>query len=318
MICKKESQYNFHIPDDYVQSENFIDSYHDLQLSDALKTKIQHTLDRMPDTNHPVAVSYSGGKDSQVIFILARMKYQKDQLFAMFADTQDEWPETYDAINMMEQWIDVPIHRLGSIGIHELLRHHKSCWPMMGRRFCTKDLKMLPQRDFLDHQGYAQLRIKGGHKYRSGQAYDPIYDPPLMLVGERWNEGGDRKNLPFDTRDSFMLRDVHRPILDWTIEDVWTFLFAMKSPINPVYTYGIKRAACSGCIFAKPEEIILLAKHQPDLFQQWLITEQYINHPRPGFRFSDIASFLQFQQEHPDATWKDYQVFDPNQIKLAI
>lgn len=308
-----------HVPEDYYPSDFFMSkNIDDLFVSNELKQKMKQTLDRMPNTDGPVCISFSGGKDSQVIFLLARMKYRQHQLFAMFSDTHDEWPQTYQAISDFEQWIDVPIHTLNSIGIHELLRHHKSCWPMMGRRFCTKDLKMLPQRDFLDQQGYAQLRIRGGHKYRSGEDYAPMYKAPLMLVGERWLEGGDRKNLPFDERESFMLRQVHRPILDWTIENVWDFIFSMQAPINSIYTLGIKRAACAGCIFAKPEEIMMLYDHQPQLFHAWKETETYINHPRPGFTFDEIERYQIVKKNNPHLTFLQFKKWGTNQLSLSI
>lgn len=307
MRCHQKETFDVQLPPHYVVLDCFPwqsqRKWHmqfiDMQMDPFLINRIQSTLDRMPNTTGPVGISYSGGKDSQAIFLLAAMKYKKEQLFAMFADTDDEWPQTYQAIDQFERWIDVEIARLPSVGIHQLLRVEKPFWPKLTMRHCTKDLKMLPQRDFLDQQGYAQVRIRGGHQFRSGISYEPQHDAPLLFVGERWAEGGSRSQLPFDEREPMMLRYVHRPVLDWSIADIWQFLFAMQAPINEVYLLGVQRAACAGCVFAKPEELVLLYDHYPEHFYRWLETEQIIGHPRPGKSLASIYDFIQMRNAFP-------------------
>ena len=48
------------------------------------------------------------------------MKYDKEQLMMLFADTEDEWPETYDFHPIYESWIGIPITTLKTEGIHRL------------------------------------------------------------------------------------------------------------------------------------------------------------------------------------------------------
>lgn len=40
-------------------------------------------------------ISFSNGKESEAVFIMARMRYPQDRPMAMFADNDEEWPETY-------------------------------------------------------------------------------------------------------------------------------------------------------------------------------------------------------------------------------
>lgn len=260
-----------------------------------LAKKIIASLERMPtlEPEQIASVSYSGGKDSQAIFLLARMRYPKNRIISLFADTEDEWPETYASVNEFERWIGVKIHTLKSMGIHKLLREVIPVWPKMGMRHCTKNLKMLPQRDWFDENGYDQDRMRGVPSFRDGRRIEIIHPKPLTLAGERWAESRNRSQLPFDSRDDIMLRWTHRPVLDWRIEDIWDFIFWMQAPINPIYTMGVKRAACAGCIFANPSEIEILGEHHPQHLVEWVKTEEAIGVPRQGKRsFREIYDTL--------------------------
>lgn len=89
-------------------------------------------LDRLLElgADQRVGICFSGGKESEVITMLACMKYPMDQLFAMFADTHDEWLETYFFIPQFMEWIGIQdVRYLGSIGIHKLLEEKIPCGP---------------------------------------------------------------------------------------------------------------------------------------------------------------------------------------------
>lgn len=260
-----------------------------------LADKIINSIQRMPmlEGEQHVSVSFSGGKDSQAIFLLALMRYPWRRIISLFADTDDEWPETYKSIDQFEAWAGIKIHRLQSMGIHTLLREVIPVWPKMGMRHCTKNLKMLPQRDWFDENGYDQDRKRGVPSFRDGRPIELRHSQPLTLAGERWAESKNRSQLPFDSRDEIMLRWTHRPVLDWRIEDIWEFIFWMQAPINPIYTMGVKRAACAGCIFANAAEIEILGEHHPQHLIEWVKTEEAIGVPRQGKRsFKDIHDTL--------------------------
>ncbi|WP_422661670.1 phosphoadenosine phosphosulfate reductase family protein (plasmid) [Paenibacillus sp. EC2-1] len=249
-----------------------------------LADKVVQSLERMPDlpNGRTASVSFSGGKDSIAIFILARMRYSKDQIISLFCDTGDEWPETYQTVDEFQDWVGVPVERLTSMGIHTLLREIIPVWPKKGVRHCTKNLKMVPQRDWFDSNGYGQVRYRGKVSFRTGETYQVLHEDPLTFAGERWYESSNRAKLPFDSRDETMLRWTHRPVLDWRIEDIWDFIFFMRSPYNPIYEMGVNRAACAGCIFANTEELYMLGEYHPHLLEEWVTTEAAIGVPYPG------------------------------------
>lgn len=312
-LYDKDLNFKFSVPKNFVASEhienlsldNWTKKLEEARstgvLNDDLVNKILTSLDRLPalEINQKLGVCYSGGKDGAASLILCIMKYGIDNIFIMFADTKDEWPETYKHIPEFIKWSTVKDFTvLESMGIHTLLEEHISCWPILKRRHCTKNLKMLPMRDHLDEQGYDQVRLDRKHalfrpSHVNGATYiDVNYIAPLLVSGERHMEGVSRSKINIEPeRDPLLLRVTARPIIEWSIIDVWDFLFWMKAPYNPVYLW-IKRVACSGCPFAGDEELMMLGKMYPEKLEKWVHTEKVIGVPRIIGK-----SFIQVQNE---------------------
>lgn len=325
MTCKaaSESSYQFNVPSGYEPSKRMPrltmkewivkvrKAAANNKISKELASKIETSLLRLPDLyeGQKVCVSFSLGKDSEAIFLLAAMRYPLEKIMSLFADTQDEWPESYQFKPIFEKWVGVPIHTVHSMGIHTLLRERIPVWPKMGVRHCTKFLKMLPQRDYLDEQGFDQVRKLGSAKFRPTYGQDHLtkeerqsylaskpkatfvdvrQPAPLMLSGERWAESESRAKLPYEEKDGTIMRVTQRPVLEFTIEEIWDFIFWMQAPYNPVYHY-VKRCACAGCPFASRAEIETLGKRHPDRLQEWVKTEIAIGHPWKKVGYRDVA-----------------------------
>lgn len=302
-LFDRDLNFSFNPPANYIPSIQFPEIPHSDwlcriknasrqgELRKELAEKVLVALDRLPelDSDQRVGICFSGGKESEAITMLACIKYPLERIFAMFADTHDEWPETYTFIPQFMEWIGVQdVRYLDSIGIHKLLEEKIPCWPIMKRRHCTKNLKMLPMRDHLDEQGFDQvLKVKRGARFRPThlrQGADIIVQQPapLLISGERHMEGMGRSTLPIEpTRDDLLMRVTARPVIEWSIVDVWEFIFLMQSPYNPVY-HWVKRVACAGCPFASDEEMYTLGQHHPQKLQQWGRTEEMIGIPRLG------------------------------------
>lgn len=302
-LFDRDLNFKFTPPIGYIPSNGFSEDSHLVwrnhikmasrsgELRQELADKILNALDRLPELepDQSAGICFSGGKDSEAITMLACMKYPINRIFAMFADTHDEWPETYTFIPQFMDWIGIQdIRYLDSIGIHTLLEEKIPCWPIMKRRHCTKNLKMLPMRDHLDEQGYDQvLKVKRGAKFRpthskEGADIQVQHPAPLLISGERHMEGMGRSELPIEpTRDDLIMRITARPVIEWSIVDIWEFIFWMQAPYNPVY-HWVKRVACAGCPFASDEELYTLGRHHPKKLQQWVRTEEIIGVPRLG------------------------------------
>jgi 3'-phosphoadenosine 5'-phosphosulfate sulfotransferase (PAPS reductase)/FAD synthetase len=329
MGCKGpvgESYFEFTVPENYTPSSHMPNlSYPEWikkiklaaqhgEITKELAGKILHSLQRLPDLaeRQKVCISFSNGKDSQVIFMLAAMRYERKDIMALFADTKDEWPETYEFQPRFEKWIGVPVKTIETVGIHKLLRERMPFWPKMGMRHCTKNLKLIPQRDDLDAEGYDQVRSVGVAKYRTTYGMDylnklerkayldskpkalPIdvkHPAPLMLSGERWAESAKRSQLPYEEKNETIMRITQRPALEFYIEEVWSLIWWMKAPYNLVYHF-VKRCACAGCPFASKHEIETLGEHHPHKLEEWVETEAVIGHPWRGIGFVNIHADL--------------------------
>lgn len=328
MSCKGfgESHYVFSVPEGYNPSKKmpeltYLEWTYKLkeaaaagEISVELMEKVLHSLQRLPDLpeGQKVCVSFSNGKDSECIFILAAMRYARENIMAMFADTMDEWPETYAFQPIFEKWVQVPITTVKSIGIHKLLRERMPFWPKMGMRHCTKNCKMTPQRDYLDEQGYDQVRSIGVAKFRSmfrmdhlnreerkeyvmtkpkASLLDVRHPAPLMLSGERWAESATRSKLEYQEKNGTIMRITQRPVLEFTIEEVWELIFWMNAPYNKVYHF-VRRCACAGCPFASVKEIETLGEIHPQILMEWVKTEEVIGHPWRGIGFKQIYQKL--------------------------
>lgn len=208
------------------------------QLRRELVDKILTSLGRMPDLQpgQQAGICFSGGKDSAAITLLARMRYPKARLFAMFADTQDEWPETYTFIPVFMAWADIEDFRhIETMGIHRLLEERMPFWPIAGRRHCTKNVKLLPMRDHLDEGGFDQVRKDGKPaRYRKtherqGASVTVMKPTPLLLSGERQIESLNRAGLPIEPeRDEVLMRMTVRPVIEFSIIDMGISVLAAR------------------------------------------------------------------------------------------
>ncbi len=112
----------------------------------------------------------------------------------------------------------------------------------------------------------------------------------LQCFGFRAQESSRRrKMLPFygDKRATTgrKLVEVWLPIHDWKIEAVWGRIGAAGTRPHPAYALGMSRLSCRFCIFAPRSQLILSARLNPALFEEYLALERKIGH-----RFQDKLS----------------------------
>ena len=93
---------------------------------------------------------------------------------------------------------------------------------------------------------------------------------------------------------------VWRPLIEWTIGDVLRIHNAYDVPVNPLYSMGFSRVGCFPCIYARKEEIRLIAELQPQRIDEIAACEEAItklrelrNGAKPGRYTSPRATFFQ-------------------------
>lgn len=191
-------------------------------------------------------VGISGGKDSAATLLWAvhSSGWPREKIRATFCDTQNEHEFTYQYVKMLSDRVH-PIETIrADLGFYELAQKKKR-FPSIRARFCTQYLKIF----------VTQKYIKAIQE--SGKSV-------LLVSGVRRNESLSRAELPLFEYDEYYQADQFRPLLIWSLDDVWAFLATFGISRNPLYEYGANRVGCFPCFNSTKHEIRTIAKHFPE------------------------------------------------------
>jgi 3'-phosphoadenosine 5'-phosphosulfate sulfotransferase (PAPS reductase)/FAD synthetase len=191
-------------------------------------------------------VGVSGGKDSTALLLWAvhESGYPRESLRASFADTGNELDVTYDYVRMLGETV-FPITWLKPERDFYELAKHKKRFPSTRARFCTTELKMEPSRK------HVHALMDEGHEV-------------LLHTGVRGDESESRGHLQERDFDNWYGLPVYRPLLRWTIDDVWAIHARYNVPRNPLYAMGMRRVGCAPCIMSRKDEIRRIANLFPE------------------------------------------------------
>lgn len=226
-------------------------------------------------------IHMSGGKDSTALLIHA-LEVGAPDIRAVFADTGHEHPLTLDFIARISAQTGVKIETVRqdfSADIERKRRYVDTKWreegvpaeiidralvalrpsgipfldlcimkgmfPTRMRRFCTEELKVRP----FEEQILRPLIAAGA--------------APVSWVGVRAEESRARAALPARewTDPGYWLE---RPILSWTVEDVWAAHRRAGIEPNPLYKQGMGRVGCMPCIMVRKDEMAAIASRYPE------------------------------------------------------
>ncbi len=172
----------------------------------------------------PVAVAYSGGKDSlATLHILLETDLDPDLIFI---DTGIELPETIENVKRISEKYDLNLHmRKADSGYWNNVDHFGPS--ARDYRWCCKTCKLGPT-SLLIKENYENgvLSFIGQRRYESRQR---------MSQGSTW----DNPWVPGQVSAS--------PIQDWTALHVWLYLFSKDADWNKWYEKGFERIGCWVC-----------------------------------------------------------------------
>lgn len=225
-------------------------------------------------------VSVSGGKDSTAVYLLALESGRPFR--AVFADTGNEHELTLDYVDRLHELTGGPKVEVVRADFTARLAKHRAYileqWPKEGiqdeivqaaaelnqptgnpyldlcilkgrfpsrmAQFCTEELKTLPIA--LD---VVLPMLKSG--------------PVLQWLGIRAQESRNRAGQPRYNRHETGAT-VWRPILRWTVEDVWAQHRRHGLAPNPLYALGMGRVGCMPCINCQKGELREIADRFPE------------------------------------------------------
>lgn len=199
----------------------------------------------------PLLITYSGGKDSQVLVALAERSGIDFEV--VNSHTTADAPETVYFIR--EQFM-----QMESRGINCTIEKPRykgkptSMWSLIPQkmmpptrlvRYCCAVLKENTGRDRFIATGVRwaeSTRRKNSRGVMELMHKDPT--KRIILMGDN-----DEKRQLFETCNLKSKMTVN-PIVDWSDDDVWDYTHSEHLPVNPLYCEGHKRVGCIGCPMA--------------------------------------------------------------------
>lgn len=227
-----------------------------------------------------VIVSMSGGKDSTATALLA-IERGVDPMLA-FSDTGHEHQSTYDYVDYLEDKLGIEIIRCKADFSKDIERKRevvqtkwrkdgvsedkieralavlkptgnpfldlclwKGRFPSTMARFCTEQLKILP--------------------FNQQVLFPTMKEHGLVetWVGVRADESAARAKLPERQIDDTGA-EIVRPILHWTVEDVFAMHRKHGVEANPLYKQGMGRVGCMPCVSCGKEELRQIGMRFPE------------------------------------------------------
>jgi len=196
-------------------------------------------------------IGVSGGKDSTALLLWAihESGYERDSLRVSFCDTGNEHELTYEQVGYLSDYCEAngvrPIQWLYPNLDFYALAKKKGRFPSAKARFCTEHLKLVP------FKAYVQWYVDGGHEV-------------LLHSGVRANESEGRSKLRERGTNSYTGLPERRPLISWTIDDVWAIHERYGVRRNPLYEMGMSRVGCMPCVMSRKGEMAKIAETFPD------------------------------------------------------
>lgn len=230
-------------------------------------------------------VSFSGGKDSTALILWAREYLSTFD--TVWMDTGWEHPLTYAYVDYIDRkLLGSTLIRLSSSKYDgfEDLAVSKGRVPSTKARFCTQKLKLEPLREYFDTLR-SDFEI---HNY----------------VGIRAQESFSRSQMPVKNFDlDYLGCWIHRPLLEWSADDVFNLMSEHEVDPNPLYAMGMKRVGCMPCIMANHTDMRQIIKRFPEIIEAVRAIEEKIGRSffPPGYIPARYCSrFVEQEVEYTD------------------
>lgn len=256
--------------------------------SKSLSRKIRYSINLLQkserlalrlDSKDGFYLAMSGGKDSQVLYHIAKLSGVKFK--AHMNLTSVDPPEVIRFVKT--QYPDVELIK-PRMSIYEMLKRKKFL-PTRRFRWCCAEFKEM--------SGAGKVTLVGIRKQESakrskrGEVSTNIKGKRNEETFDQWSEHEEKMVTCVGGKDKVLVS----PILNWTEQDVWEFLNANGIPHCELYDKGRKRIGCLCCPMSQYRQKIKDIEEYPHVKRnwlkaiQWMIDNGYINH-----NFSDAET----------------------------
>lgn len=211
----------------------------------------------------PLVITYSGGKDSDVLLHLAQASGIPFEVLHSLttADAPETVRHVYDTFRRLEgKGIQCTVNKHvqpdGSRMTMWNLIPRKLIPPMRLARYCCAELKEGGGKGRFIATGVRWVESVARKKNRGTlEVLHSNRKKSLILA----NDNDEDRRL-FETCQMKGKRVVN-PIVDWQEADVLDYAAAEKIPMNPLYCEGFRRVGCIGCPMASKTRIMEFARY---------------------------------------------------------
>ena len=188
----------------------------------------------------------SGGKDSAALAIFMRERYPELEISYFFTDTGKELPEVYEFLGKLEGFLGRKIHQLNPQRTFDFwLREYKNFLPSARTRWCTRQLKLLPFRQWI-------------------KPWLDAGDDVMSYVAIRSDE--DQREGYRSTHDRLLIK---MPFREHGIDKDGVYDILRSSGIGlPAYYDWRSRSGCTFCFFQQKIEWVRLKRIHPESYEE--------------------------------------------------
>lgn len=210
----------------------------------------------------PLMITYSGGKDSQVLVALAERAGINFEV--VNSHTTADAPETVyfirEQFKAMEQRgikcsIVMPTYKDKPVSMWTLIPQ-KLMPPTRLVRYCCDVLKETTGKNRFVATG---VRWAESTKRANNRGVMEIRNKNKEKRVILQHDNDEKRRL-FETCDIRGGMTVN-PMIDWSDSDIWDYTRSEKLPINPLYCEGWKRVGCIGCPIAGKSRSVEFARY---------------------------------------------------------
>ncbi len=246
--------------------------------------------------------SFSGGKDSQVVLDLCTRAIPSTDFEVIYSDTGYELPPSLNLYDEVQKHYKSLYPDL----TFSVAKNHNSVlnyWDKIGtpsdtHRWCCSIMKTAPLYRMLKVDGNKQARVLTFDGVRAEEST------------RRSKYGRIGKGVKHDTVTNA------RPILYWSLVEIFLYLWKYTLPINPAYRQGMSRVGCLVCPFGNEWNEMIAKSHYEEELSPFLTrierlsvkagvldSKEYISQGgwkrRASGNLIDRTSFIEFKSTTP-------------------
>lgn len=239
----------------------------------SLQSKIDYSIDLMRkcepmaldfDPDNGFYLAFSGGKDSQVLYHLAKIAGVKFK--AHMNLTSVDPPEVLKFVRMCYPEVELIKPRMS---IYEMAKK-KHIMPTRSLRWCCAEYKEM--------SGAGKVTLIGIRKQESTrrkkreEISTEIKGIRSEETFDQWSEHQEKMITCVGGKDKILVS----PIIHWTERDVWKFLNENRIEHCELYDQGYTRIGCILCPMANKKTKARDIKRYPYVKKRWLQTIQWL------------------------------------------